>query len=59
LVGVGLLIFAGSLLILFMPLLWGRWGANKYFAAIGLFGACLGATCVVNGAWDWLRGRDP
>lgn len=55
----GLLILAISLVIMALPLLWGRWDANKYFVAFGGFFACVAISILVNTAWDRLRGRRP
>ena len=55
--GAGLLILACSLGLVLLPLLLGHWSVNRYFVAFGLIGACLGLSCLLHGAWDWLRGR--
>jgi hypothetical protein len=55
-VGIGCFLF--GVLFVFSPLLWGpRFTYNKYFVVVGLIGALLGASVVLNGGIDWIRAR--
>ena len=49
--------FLASAGVMFLPLLWGRWDSNRYFVAFGFVGACLGASFMLHGTWDWLKTR--
>ncbi len=53
----GLLVLGASLVLVFLPALWGEWGLNKYLVAAGLLGTCLALTLLLNGAWDWVLAR--
>ena len=50
-------VFAGALITL-SPLLLGRGSINRYIVAAGLISVFIGGSCVINGAWDWLRERE-
>ena len=57
---VGAVFMAFSAVLVFSPLVLGRWALNKYLVAFGLFGALLGASVMLNGVIDWFRsGRRP
>ena len=51
-------LIAGALIIL-SPLLLGRGSLNRYIVTAGLISVFVGGSCVINGAWDWLRERGP
>ena len=53
----GVCVLAASVLVVFSPLVLGRWSLNKYLVAFGLFGTCLGASFMLHGTIDWLRAR--
>ena len=52
------LLCAGVALVL-LPLVLGRWSANKYIVISGLLIAVAGAGMLVNGGVDAIRGRRP
>ena len=52
----GISLFLAAALIAALPLVWGRSSINKYFVAFGFFGACVGVSLSLHGAWDWWRG---
>lgn len=56
-VGAGIVVLLGSLCLAVLPMLWGRWGLNKYLVAFGLLGFFLGASLLLHGTWDLLRNR--
>ena len=53
----GVWTFLGPVALACMPLLWGRSGLNRFFVAFGFVGACLGASIMLHGTWDWLTAR--
>jgi hypothetical protein len=55
----GLAVFLCGVLITLSPILLGRGSLNRYIVAFGLIGVFVGGSSVINGAWDWLRGRGP
>jgi hypothetical protein len=58
LLGIGVLILAGSLLLIFSPLLLGPGTLNRFIVAAGLLGACLSLSLMLHGVWDWWRQRE-
>jgi hypothetical protein len=46
-----------SLVLVFLPLLWGESDLNKYVVVIGFLGANLALSLLLHGAWDWVRAR--
>lgn len=53
--GVSLGLFC--IVLVLLPLAWGRSSINKYFVAFGLFGLCVAVSLIAHGGWDWIRGR--
>ena len=53
----GAIIFTISAALTLGPLMWGPTSFNKYVVAFAFVGDCWGLSCIVNGGWDWLRGR--
>ena len=56
-VAAGLILGVCCLMLMLLPLVWGRSGINKYFVAFGFFGLCLSISFIAHGTWDWYRGR--
>jgi hypothetical protein len=56
-VAAGLILGVCCMLLMLMPLVWGRSSINKYFVAFGFFGMCVSISFVAHGGWDWFRGR--
>lgn len=54
--GLATLVF--SVLLALTPLVLGRWDLNRYLVAFGFVGGCVGASILLHGFWDWLRGGD-
>ena len=52
---VGLIVLGIFTLLTFSPLVLGRGSLNRYIVAFSLMGAFVGGSCVIHGAWDWLR----
>jgi len=52
--GLGTLV--ASVLLALTPLALGRWDVNRYLVAFGFVGGCVGASILLHGFWDWLRG---
>jgi protein-S-isoprenylcysteine O-methyltransferase Ste14 len=44
-----------GVMLLFLPLLLGRWEFNKYIVVVGFLATCLGLSFFIQGAWDWFR----
>jgi hypothetical protein len=47
-----------AVMLMVLPLIWGRSSINKYFVAFGFVGFCAGMSFIAHGAWDWWRGGD-
>jgi hypothetical protein len=45
------------IMLMLLPLVWGRSSINKYFVAFGFLGTCVSISFVAHGGWDWFRGR--
>jgi len=54
---VGVISLAISACLLLLPLVLGANSLNRFLVAFGFLGACLGVSCMLNGAWDLWKAR--